>query len=352
MDRELAGAVFKRWEDGLPVAEVSLYKAASVFGIDPQAALAEARFYTCLDRYLLEKRAMTKNERQLFSLAAGFEPGVMVKSAAAFGLSPDELIVGALRELNWVPKLANLSAGGGDTTVAGPPNAQAAMQQSQQPEQAMAAPPQPGKMVQQIPQARQKPTPTAPEQIPASPDGNLDMLLQEHQGVFGQQATDNGGMPPAGMPEPPPPPPAPEERIRQVAPDVDEETATRYGQKLQEFEQQIQMPIADPKSMVKFVKELQKVDGKRIDQGIKAFGEQLEQEQAAELGIGQPTVSGGAGKMPGTMGAPQAQPGAPKPQVKPKTTTPQQQPAASQVPAEAVEKVANAGRLLARAHVR
>jgi hypothetical protein len=88
--------------------------------------------------------------------------------------------------------------------------------------------------------------------------------------------------------------------------------------------------------MVKFVKELQKVDGKRIDQGIKAMGEQLEQQQAAELGVGQPTV-------PTTNGAQ-------KPQVPPKSqAAPQPQTAA---PPQAAEKVASVGRLLARLHSR
>ena len=98
MDRELAGAVLQRWDEGLPVAETALYKAASVLGIDPQLALAEARYYTRLDSFLLEKRAMTRDERSFFSRAAGIDPRLMVKTAAAHGLSADELIVEALRE--------------------------------------------------------------------------------------------------------------------------------------------------------------------------------------------------------------------------------------------------------------
>ena len=346
MDRELAGAVFQRWERGLPVAETAIYKAASALGINPQAALNEARFYTRLDSYLLEKRAMTRGERKYFSLAAGIDPTIMVKTAFAHRISPEELILGALESNNWVPKLAMLAMdpGAQDPTTAGPANAQDSMSQAQ-PVPPAAAPPQPGAAVQQDPQARFKPTPTAPEQAAPSPQGNLDSLVQEHQGVFGQGAQENGGMPAAGMPEPPPPPPSPEERIQQVAPDVDPETAARYGEQLTQFEQQIGMPVSDPKQMVKFVKELQKVDGKRIDQGIKAMGEQLEQEQAAELGVGQatPTVNG---PKPGAGG-----PGA----LKPKTPAQPGQQAAPQapqpqVPQAAVEKVAHAARLLARLH--
>jgi hypothetical protein len=340
MDRELAGAVLQRWDEGLPVAETALYKAASVLGIDPQLALAEARYYTRLDSFLLEKRAMTRDERSFFSRAAGIDPRLMVKTAAAHGLSADELIVEALREHNWVPKLANLMAPTGqDATQAGPPAAQEAMQQAQpapQPGPPAAAPPQPGAAVQQQPQARFKPSPMAPDQVPPSPEGNLDALLQSQQQAFGQGAQENGGLPAAGMPEPPPPPPTPEQRITQVAPDMDPDTASRYGQKLTEFEQQIGMPVADPKQMVKFVKELQKVDGKRIDQGIKAMGEQLEQQQAQELGVGQPTV-------PTVNGGPKPGAGAANPNAAPK---PQQQ--APQVSAQAMQKVAHVGRLLAR----
>jgi hypothetical protein len=345
MDRELARAVLQRWEEGLPVAETAMYKAASVLGIDPRLALAEARYYTRLDSYLLEKRAMTRDERKLFSLAAGADPRVMVKSAAAYGLSTDELILEALRQNEWVPKLANLMAPTGqDATQAGPPAAQDAMQQAQPAPQAppaAGAPPQPGAAVQQQPQARFKPSPMAPDQVPPSPEGNLDALLQTQQQAFGQGAQENGGLPAAGMPEPPPPPPTPDQRVKQVAPDMDDDTAQRYGQQLEQFEQQIGMPVSDPKQMVKFVKEMQKVDGKRIDQGIKAMGEQLEQQQAQELGVGQPTVptvNQGPKPGPSTMNPGAAQ----KP--------PQQKPPQAPVPPQATEKVAHVGRLLARLH--
>jgi hypothetical protein len=349
MDRELAGAVLQRWEEGLPVAETALYKAASVLGIDPRLALAEARYYTRLDSFLLEKRAMTHRERHLFSLAAGYDPRAMVKNASAYGLSPDELVIEALRQNNWVPKLANLmEPPGQDATQAGPPAAQQAMQQAQPAPQAppiAAAPPQPGAVVQQAPQARFKPSPMAPDQMPPSPEGNLDALLQTQQQAFGQGAQENGGLPAAGMPEPPPPPPSPEQRVMQVAPDMDQDTASRYGQQLTQFEQQIGMPVSDPKQMVKFVKEMQKVDGKRIDQGIKAMGEQLEQEQAQELGVGQPTV-------PTVNGGPKPGAGAVNPGAVQKP--PQQKPPQAQgpVPPQATEKVAHVGRLLAQLHSR
>lgn len=347
MDRELAGAVIKRWEDGLPVAETTFYKAASVLGIDPQGALREARFFTHLDRFLLEKRAMSATERKYFSAAAGYNPHAMIKTAAAHGFSPDELILEALRERDFVPDLEKLALLMQDPSGAGlqsggaepPPAVDGAVPGPQDPN----AVPKQGVSVQQQPQARFRPSPTAPEQIPGSPDGNLDALLQEMQGMAPQQAQENGGLPPSGA-QPQGPPPNPNERVMQVAPDLDAETAQRYGEKLVEFEQTIQMAITDPKQMVKFVKELQKVDGKRIDDGIKAFGEQLEQEQAAEMGVNTtPTVNPQPAKLgpPKPKQPPGAAPGAQEAQPQPQD--PMQQGAT---------KVAYVARALARVQAR
>lgn len=454
MDRELAGAVIDKWEAGEAVSETQLYKAAEALDIDPMAALVEARFYTYFDKCVLEKRAMSRGERIVFSAAAGLNDRAMVKSASAFGLSPDELIVEALRDRSFVPDLekiadlqntgkmmggvagtgamlgtgyligkrhgqtkqANMAAmmQGMDPSQGGPsggkkppgqgPQAAGPMDPTQGamqppmppdpsqggPEQAagdiMMAPPDPNAMMQQQPDARVKPSPTGPEQIAASPMGNLDELVQQGQQVFGDQAMENGGTAPQGMPEPPPPPPSPEERVRQVGPNLDDETVARYSEQLQRFEEGFGMQIADPKQMVKFVKELQKVDGKKVDQGIKAMGEQLEQEQAQELGVDtNPTIDGpggAAGGGPGTKMAPkpgaqgqpspdtqggsmsgsqlsgadtqsndggqvqqdpQKQPPARPPRPQPKAAPPQQSAEA------AVEKVANAARALARA---
>lgn len=404
MDRELAGKVIEKWENGEAVSETHLYKAAQAIGINPMAALVEARFYTYLDNCLLEKRAMSLGERAVFSAAASIPLGVMTKTASAHGFSPDELIIEALRERNWVPdlkKIANLAAfqagaqkeqqqgGAPGGMPPGGPQQPDPSQVQQQAGDAMMAQPQPDAMLQQQPQARFKPSPTGPEQVPPSPMGNLDDLVQQGQQVFGDQATQNGGVAPQGMPTPAPPPPSPQERIQQVGPNLDPETVSRYAEQLQRFEEGFGMQIADPKQMVKFVKELQKVDGKKVDQGIKAMGQQLEQEQAAELGVDTaPTIDGPGGGMPGAGGPgkamspkapppgaegqepspqggpPQAQStggeessaGAQPPQQgpsngppPPKKQPPQQPQQAAQA---AVEKVAHAARALARASIR
>lgn len=426
MDREIAGVVIEKWEAGKPVSETTLYKAAQALDIDPVAALVEARFYTYLDNCLLEKRAMSRGERIVFSAAAGLNDTAMVKSASAFGLSPDELIVAALRERDFVPdlqKIANLASmmGMDPSQGAGPPGpggkkppmgqggppgmdpmqAQGGQPQDPSmmggagPEQAvgdvMMAPPDPNAMLQQQQSARVKPSPTAPDQVAASPAGNLDELVQQGQQVFGDQAMENGGTAPQGMPEPAPPTPSPEERIRQVGPNLDDESVARYAEQLQRFEEGFGMQVSDPKQMVKFVKELQKVDGKKVDQGIKAMGQQLEQEQAQELGVdSNPTIDGpgGAGAAgagaPGTkmapkpgegQSAPQDQQSGPmsgsqpsavdtqsndgsgqgpaqEPQQQQTARPPRPQPKAAppqQAAEAAVEKVANAARALARA---
>lgn len=404
MDKEVAVAVLDRWDQGEPVSEVNLYKAASALGIDPMAALVEARFYTYLDSCLLEKRAMSLGERAVFSAAAGLSSGIMTKTASAHGFSPDELILEALRDRGFVPnleKIADLSTimqqqqGGGQMPPPGampPPGGApppgAPMDPSAQAGDAMMAPPDPNAMMQQQPDARVKPSPTGPEQTPASPGGNLDELVQQGQQIYGDQAMGNGGTAPQGMPQPAPPPPSPEERIQQVGPNLDPETVSRYAEQLQRFEDGFQMQIADPKQMVKFVKELQKVDGKKVDQGIKAMGQQLEQEQAQELGVdATPTIDGpggGAGAGGPGMGMspkgpppgaeeapPQEEPpqggpsqaqsnggdpsasaqsaGPPGNQAPPVAKKPPPQQAAQ--PNAAVEKVANAARALARASV-
>jgi hypothetical protein len=417
MDRELAGVVIEKWEAGESVSGMQLFKAAEALDIDPMAALVEARYYTYLDKCLLEKRAMSKGERIIFSAAAGLNDTAMVKSASAYGLSPDELIIEALRERGFVPDLLKIANVGVQQDVDGGKRQQGGVMGPQGPQgptgpsmgppmnpamgagdmvppeqqagDIMMAPPSPEEMLQQQPEARIKPSPTGPEQVAASPMGNLDDLVQQGQQVFGDQATGNGGTAPQGMPEPAPPPPSPEERVRQVGPNLDDETIGRYAEQLQRFEEGFGMQVSDPKQMVKFVKELQKIDGKKVDQGIKAMGQQLEQEQAQELGVDStPTIDGpggaGAGG-PGTKMAPkpgaqgrqppqdgQQEQAGPMSGSQPSaidaqsndggqgpTQDPSQQPArpprpqpkaAPQSPTDAaVEKVANAARSLARA---
>ncbi len=424
MDSDLAGAVFRRWENGLPVSEINFYKAASILGVDPAAALTEARYYTALDSWLSKDAAMSPVERHYFSLAVGEDPDHLEKVASAYSVDPDLLLVQKLAARGFHPDLEKIAlmlppeaieemllaqqeqeAGGGGGPDQGPGGGQAAGDPgaAQDPAAALAPQgPQPGAQLQQDPNQRFKPAPTAPDQIMPGEAGNLDALLQEQQGAFGGQAEENGGLPPSGAEQPPPPPPAPNDRILQVAPQMDPETAQRYGDKLTEFEEQMGMPISDPKQMVKFVESMQKVDTKYMQEGIKQFAEQ----QEAEMGIGQqvagstPTVKGfgpndpppgqgaaGAGGPPSPGGAPGGAGGPPgggapggedpaaaaaeaegaggppmagagggKPKVQPGQPLPAAQAAGTKPKpggpgGQAAEKVAHAARALARAHL-
>ena len=318
MDLELAGAVLARWQSGLPVYEGTLYKAAAAVGLDPDRALLEARYYDALDSYLSEKRAMHPSERIFFSIAAGFNPYEMEKTASTYQLDTDELILQTLHARNWTPDLEKLAL---VPMQAGPaegpemdPTGQMGGQPPMPPEmaQAMGAPPQQGAAVQQDPSQRPgwAPPPTAPNQAPPDAQGNMDALLQQAGQANSAQA--GGGLPPAGgdMNPPPPPPPTPEEKIQQAAPDLPPENVQRYAQQLQEIEQQTGIAVTDPQQVQKIVQMGQKQDGKIIDQAIKDKMQQAVTKQQTALagaqkpqGAPPPQQTGGApsgGGMEGT----------------------------------------------------
>lgn len=296
MDLELAGAVLARWQNGLPVYEGTLYKAAAAVGLDPDLALLEARFYSALDNYLIEKRAMTAPERILFSVAAGFHPEAMEKTASTYQLDTDELILQALYARGWQPdleKLAMLPMQAGASE--GPEMDPSGMGGGQQPmppemQQAMQAPPQAGAQVQQDPSARPgwAPPPTAPNQAPPGQDGNLDALLQQAGQANSAQA--GGGLPPAGgdMNQPPPPPPSPQDKIQQVAPDLPPENVERYSQLMQQVEQETGIGVTDPKQVQKIIQMGQKQDTKKIDEAIKGIEQKTTMQQATAFSGNKP----------------------------------------------------------------
>lgn len=316
MDRELAEAVFLRWAEGEPVFEGTLYKAAEALGEDPDAVLGEARFVHYFDRLLVEKRAMTLGEQLYFSAAAGIDPLEMSKTASAYGLDREELIFSALADRNFTPDLFKIAALG---MLGGPPGQ--GMDAGAPPAaQAQAAPPpeapQPGAQVQQQPDARMmalQPGPTAPQgQLPASPQGNFDQLLQGAQQADTAQM--GGGLPPTGMgAEQTPPPPSSSDRISQVFQgQLDADTLERYAGELEQFEQQLGMTVNDPKQIEKFVKELQKNEKKVVDTQIKQYSEMKAQQVAAPQGPPAPTLDATAptalpAAIPGA-GAPQPDP--------------------------------------------
>jgi len=342
MDRELAQAVLERFSDGEPVYEGTLYKAAEALGLDPDTALGEARFASYFGSYLIEKQAsgrpMTLGEKLYFSVAAGVDLLELTKTASLHGLGDDQLIVRLLAERGLVPDLEKLANMG---MLGGPPGGgQDAGQDPAQQAEAQPPPmePQPGAQVQAPPpevlqnMPEMAPGPTAPQgQVPASDDGNLAALLQGAQQA--DAAPMGGGLPPAGMgAQETPPPPSAADKINQVFQgQLDPDTVQRYAGELEKFEQQLGMSVQDPKQIEKFIKEIQKTEKKQVDEAIKQYGEQKQQEMAAATGQGSPKIDNTAPKPLGPSGLSAGSP------------------ASGQ--AEAMAKLARAAQAMARGHV-
>lgn len=367
MDRELAKAVFERWNEGLPVYEGTLYKAAEAVGVDPQAVLDEARFTMALDRYLVEKRAMLPWEKSLFSAGAGFDLGVIEKTASSVQVAPEVAILKALEERDWVPdlqKLAFMGMAGGPTEApsmdpggntqdpspmkAGPIVDAGGQTQAQPP--SMGAPPQEGAQVQQV-----RPSPTAPMQVAPGPGGNLDEIMQ-----MAAQMEQSGQQPAPMGTEDLPPPPSPAEKLQMAVPNMDPANAERYGEELQKLEQQTGIPVSDPKQLQKFVEQLQKGDSKIIDQAIKQVADQhaqaaeqqanaiQQQQQAQDMAQKQQQLRQMQSAPPGSMAPAPGQgqgPGQAAPAPKPQGPG-QMAPDQAQM---AMQKAAAAGAMLARA---
>jgi hypothetical protein len=355
MHADLAKAVFQRWDAGLPVPEGTLYKAAEAVGIDPMSALLEARFFTHLDRGLLKMasgQVPSKEEVQFILAGAGWDQ--LEKTASAYSLPPLPLALRTLEGRGWVPELEKIALMMGAPEEMEGMDPEAAMLMGQDPSGGQMPPemgPQPGAQVQQQPQARLRPTPTAPLQMAASPEGNIDSILAEaaamqqaQQGQDGGQpgaaggegVGGQGGMPMGGepMPEGAQGGPSPEEKLTQVAPNLDPRLIPRYAQALQQVEDQVGQPVQDPKQIMKLIEALQKADSKMIDQAIKDVAEQqAQQAQSQTLGapkpFGTPAGATAGPKPPGGGGGGQS----PAPQ--------------ESLPPEAMSKVARAAGILA-----
>lgn len=324
-DRDLAIAVFQRWSVGEPVSEVSLVKAASALGTNPYDALLEARYYTDLTNYLNRGGGeMNDYEKHIFSGATGFHSDDMCKTASAYMLPDEELILAHLAEQNFVPylpKLAEAMAQAGTD-----PNAQQGQQVQQDPEleaqmQELMAQQQMAQQ-QQVQAGMVKPTPTAPSQIPPSPSGNSEQLLynevnkdqleqQRQQQVQQQQMQQTQQNPQQGSKEQLQQmysAMTPEQKIQHAAPQVGMEHRQRYADTLGQVEQTAGLKITDPSQVQKVVKGVEKQDKKIIDEAIK----QVTDVQAGAGGAG-----GGAnfGPLPGEPGdtSGQGAPGGPSP---------------------------------------
>ena len=298
MDRELAIAVLQRWDEGDAVYAGTLYKAASVLGIDPSSAVLEARFYTFLDDYLAGGGPMEPPTRELFSAAAGYDVDSLEKTASAYNLDTDRLIVESLRRRNFVPDLDKFA------------EAMAGMDMPMQP--------QPGEMLQQQPQVRApevrvQPGPTAPMQLAPSSQGNANQLAQQaaqqpQDGMAGQAPQQDAGMQQqqpgaqqAGQPMDKDTVNAtftamnPEEKVQNAVQYLHPDVIPRYAQKLQEIEQAAGIPMTDPSQVKKLVKQLEKQDGTVLDQAIDQIAPKTNNQQ------------GGGNKQQGSSNKPASQ---------------------------------------------
>ncbi len=319
MNRDLAIAVFKRWDDGLPVNERIFYKAASVLVENPDLALAEARYYTILDSYLSRGGPMTSIEKNAFCLAYG-----NVKTASIKTRFDEYALLRTLCENEFIPdlnKLANLS---------GPPQ-DADVQQNQDQRQGAVQDPEsiqqltgnPAALMDQDWQGNPlyKPTPTAPGQLPPGgqgDSGNMNQLVsnnankdqieaQKQQAMVAQQAEQTKEQPQQGSKEQIQMlynQMTPEQKLQHAAPQVAPEDIQRYAQELSKIEQQTGIKIKDPAQVKKVVGGVEKKEKKIIDEAIKAQFEQnnemygpLPGQEGADMGQGQAQDADPAGTM-------------------------------------------------------
>lgn len=345
MDIELASQVFKRWSQGHPVSEQQFYKAAEALDLDPDDALLEARFYTCLDhdlKKIASGHVLDNYSIAIYSAAAGYDPRTLTKTAASYAINPLNLVMEKLEENNWVPDLEMLKvalmAPAMDDGAAGDQGAQMAdpaaqggggAQQGQpDPSQQGMAGPQQGAQVQQDPMQRFKPSPMAPVQSPPSEQGNMQELAQSarHPEAGGQAGAGMGADPSGGSmmsqagPQDPAPPMPPDQKLLAVQSNIPPEALNRWAGKFSELEQQVGMSIDDPAQIGKFIAQMQKDDGKMVDEAIKnmavqtapvrptiqqqAMQKQQPQQGGASPAGGQPPQQAAAGQQPPTKPQP------------------------------------------------
>ncbi len=340
MDIELASQVFKRWTNGQPVAEQLFYKAAAALELNPDDALFEARFFTCLDhdlKKIASGHVLDDHSVALYCAAAGFNPYELVKTASSYSLHPLNLAMEILEQNNWVPDLKMLKmammapamdptqqqqqdpmmdpAAGGGMPPEGDP--------SQDPNAQMAGP-EAGAAVQQDPMRRFKPSPMAPVQSPPSQEGNMQELANSARhpeagssmGGAGM-GTDAGGdsMMSAAGPQDPAPPMPPDQKLLAVQQNIPPEALNRWAGKLSELESQVGMSVDDPAQLAKFIAQMQKDDGKMVDEAIKNMAVQtapvrptIQQQAAQQGGGGAPGGAPAGGQPPAPGGAPPKKP--------------------------------------------
>lgn len=286
MNSQLAAAIFDRWNNGLPVSEHNLYKAAEFVGEDPQLALLEARYYTVLDNYLMRGGEMSPLEKNAFALFTGRSFGDFEKIASSCNITEDELIFRSLLSTEFIPylyKAAESQPGPQDGGVV-QQNPDARQQAIENPQSIQQATGNPAAMTTPDWQGNPmyKPTPTAPGQVPPGKDGNMGQLMsneankgqieaQKQQQMMSQLAQQTQQNPQAGSKEQVQMlynQMTPQQKVQHAAPQVSPEDVDRHAQEVSKIEAQTGLKIKDPAQIKKIIGGIEKQDKQVIDQAI------------------------------------------------------------------------------------
>ena len=359
LDKDLAFAVFDSFQAGKKIHDTMLEKAAHSIGISSKEILQEAQLKTSATNFLKCAQRMNKQEFAYFSSAIGYSPDEIIKVAKLTDSAPEEVIFTYLAATNYKPheKFAEMASGEaqGQTLQQDP----SLLGNPQLPPNAMTSQDMMGNLMTQ-------PSPTAPQQIPATDNGNMEQLLSNDQNKEQieaeqqQQAADQ-------MLEQNPQPQPPKEQIeaalesadsmakaKYVMPLGNEDQLARLAGEIDAVEQKVQMPLKDPAQIKKLVQAVEKQDKALIDQAIK--------ERAEMMG----GAAGGGeqmGPLPGTpenpvgqsAGQPQQDPSQGMPQEAAQGVLPQQKQApqgTSQTPAQMPPKMAHILKLASKIKVR
>lgn len=272
IDKDLAFAVLTSFQAGEKIHESMLEKAAAVVGVDPKEILKEARLKSAASAFLKKAERFTKPEFAYFASACGFHPNDLLKVAKLTDSSPEQVVFTYLSAVEYRPH---------EKFAEGEPQG-ASLQQ----DPSLLGNPQldPGAMTSQdmMGNLMFQPTPTSPQQIPPTDNGNMQQLVQNDQNQ-GQIQAEQEQQAANQMLEQNPQPQPPKEQIEQalegadsmakaryVMPGGNEDQLARLAGEIDAVEQQVQMAIKDPAQLKKIVQSIEKQDKKLIDETIKA----------------------------------------------------------------------------------
>lgn len=220
LDKDLAFAVFDSFQAGKKIHDTMLEKAAHSIGISSKEILQEAQLKTSATNFLKCAQRMNKREFAYFSSAIGYSPDEIIKVAKLTDSAPEEVIFTYLAATNYKPheKFAEMAAGEaqGQTLQQDP----SLLGNPQLPPNAMTSQDMMGNLMTQ-------PSPTAPQQIPATDNGNMEQLLSNDQNKEQieaeqqQQAADQ-------MLEQNPQPQPPKEQVEQALEMADSMAKAKY----------------------------------------------------------------------------------------------------------------------------